>query len=44
MKVVVLRSRSVARAASSGSIELSKKIVETIFDVVAVTGRASSVP
>ena len=40
----ILLALSAARAASSGSIELSKNNVYTIFEVVAVTGLASSVP
>src|SRR5580700_3347350 len=44
VKRVLRCARSFARAASSGSCELSKIKVYTSLDVVAVTGRASSVP
>ena len=40
----VFCSRSRSRAMSSANIELSKNSVYTNLDVVAVTGRASSVP
>ena len=44
MKVALRDAMSFSRAAASGSIELSNINVYTSFDVVAVTGLASSVP